>query len=232
MSFFSNYPGGGGVTTINTLSGNVTLAAGSGITITPAGNTLTIASTDAGGTVTSVAMSVPAFLSISGSPITTSGTLALSLSGTALPIANGGTGQTSAANAINALLPSQTSNSGKFLTTNGSVSSWGTAGGGGLSAPVVYPYIIQTSPYTISASTDYLVLINASSAGATVTLPASPSNGQVFIIRNTGITNNTLTLAANAGQQLDPNAASPGTIVIRASKTCVYNLSSTTWYQV
>jgi len=47
------------------------------------------------GTVTSVAASVPSFLSVSGSPITTSGTLAISLSGTALPAANGGTGLTS-----------------------------------------------------------------------------------------------------------------------------------------
>ena len=46
------------------------------------------------GTVTSVAASVPAFLSIAGSPITTSGTLAITLSGTALPVANGGTGLT------------------------------------------------------------------------------------------------------------------------------------------
>lgn len=46
------------------------------------------------GTVTSVAASVPSFLSISGSPITTSGTLAITYSGTALPIANGGTGST------------------------------------------------------------------------------------------------------------------------------------------
>jgi hypothetical protein len=49
------------------------------------------------GTVTSVAASVPAFLSIAGSPITSSGTLAISLSGTALPLANGGTGATTAA---------------------------------------------------------------------------------------------------------------------------------------
>jgi hypothetical protein len=46
------------------------------------------------GTVTSVAATVPSFLSVSGSPITTSGTLALTYSGTALPIANGGTNQT------------------------------------------------------------------------------------------------------------------------------------------
>jgi hypothetical protein len=47
------------------------------------------------GTVTSVAASVPSFLSISGSPITTSGTLAITLSGTALPTTSGGTGLTS-----------------------------------------------------------------------------------------------------------------------------------------
>jgi hypothetical protein len=50
-----------------------------------------------GGSVSSVAMSVPAFLSVAGSPITTSGTLAVSYSGTPLPIANGGTGATTAA---------------------------------------------------------------------------------------------------------------------------------------
>jgi hypothetical protein len=47
------------------------------------------------GTVTSVAATVPSFLSIAGSPITTSGTLAISLSGTALPTTSGGTGLTS-----------------------------------------------------------------------------------------------------------------------------------------
>ena len=47
------------------------------------------------GTVTSVDASVPAFLSISGNPVTTTGTLAITYSGTALPVANGGTGITS-----------------------------------------------------------------------------------------------------------------------------------------
>jgi hypothetical protein len=49
------------------------------------------------GTVTSVAATVPGFLSVSGSPITSSGTLAITYSGTALPVANGGTGTTSPA---------------------------------------------------------------------------------------------------------------------------------------
>lgn len=60
------------------------------------------------GTVSSVAMTVPSFLSISGSPITTSGTLALTLSGTALPLADGGTGQTTQQAAMDALSPCST----------------------------------------------------------------------------------------------------------------------------
>lgn len=43
-----------------------------------------------------------------------------------LGIANGGTGATTANAALNALMPSQTGNSGKFLTTNGTNTSWGT----------------------------------------------------------------------------------------------------------
>jgi len=80
------------------------------------------------GTVTSVAATVPSFLSVTGSPITTSGTLALTYSGTALPILNGGTGQTTANAAFNALAPSQTSNSGKYLTSNGTDTSWASLG--------------------------------------------------------------------------------------------------------
>jgi len=70
------------------------LVAGTNISITGTWPNQTINSTNSGGTVTSVAATVPAFLSISGSPITTSGTLAITYSGTALPVANGGTGVT------------------------------------------------------------------------------------------------------------------------------------------
>jgi len=56
------------------------------------------------GTVTSVAASVPTFLSVSGSPITSSGTLAVTLSGTALPVANGGTGVTTSTGSGNTVL--------------------------------------------------------------------------------------------------------------------------------
>jgi hypothetical protein len=41
-------------------------------------------------------------------------------------IANGGTGQTTANTAFNALAPSQTANTGKYLTTDGTNTSWAT----------------------------------------------------------------------------------------------------------
>lgn len=73
------------------------------------------------GSVTSVAMTVPTFLSIAGSPVTTSGTLAVTLSGTALPLLNGGTGQTTKAPAFDALSP---------MSAGGDLIYGGTAGTG------------------------------------------------------------------------------------------------------
>ena len=52
------------------------------------------------------------------------------LTGT-IDIANGGTGQTTSTAAINALLPTQATNSGKYLTTDGTNTSWATVSGGG-----------------------------------------------------------------------------------------------------
>ena len=58
------------------------------------------------GTVTSVALSAPTGFTVSGSPVTTSGTLALAFTtGYGIP-------------------PLMTGNSGKFLTTNGTIMSW------------------------------------------------------------------------------------------------------------
>jgi hypothetical protein len=78
------------------------------------------------GTVTSVAATVPAFLSVTGSPITSSGTLAISYSGTALPLANGGTGKTTAP-AAQANLLGYTTTASTGLTTTGASGSAGTA---------------------------------------------------------------------------------------------------------
>jgi hypothetical protein len=69
--------------------------------------------------------------------ITTLGTItAGTWTGTTIAIANGGTGQTTAMTAATALLPDQASNSGKYLTTDGSGTlSWGTVSG--YSAPTL-----------------------------------------------------------------------------------------------
>ena len=56
------------------------------------------------GVITSIALTVPSFLSVTGSPLTTNGTLAVSLSGTALPVLNGGTGTTTSTGTGNVVL--------------------------------------------------------------------------------------------------------------------------------
>jgi hypothetical protein len=84
-------------TNIKTVNGTSLLGSGD-ITIT-----------GGGGGVTSVGLTVPSFLSVTGSPVTASGTLAVTLSGTALPVANGGTGITSFGTGIATFLGSPTS---------------------------------------------------------------------------------------------------------------------------
>lgn len=62
------------------------LTAGSGVTIANGDGSITVSATGLGGTVTSVALSAPTGFSVSGSPITASGTLDLSFTtGYALP---------------------------------------------------------------------------------------------------------------------------------------------------
>lgn len=79
-------------------------------------------------TVSSVAMTVPSFLSISGSPVTSSGTLAVTYSGTPLPIANGGTGSTTLGGA----------NIGLTNTTNTWSSTQTFSGGADISSGLAY----------------------------------------------------------------------------------------------
>jgi hypothetical protein len=133
------------------------------------------------GTVSSVGMSVPAFLSVTGSPVTSSGTLAVTLSGTALPVANGGTGQTTTTAAFDALAPSQTSNSGKYLTTNGTTTSWATVSGGG--SPGGATTQIQYNNSGVFAGSASLIWDNPNSAlGVGGTPAASKGSLQVGTI--------------------------------------------------
>jgi len=119
--------------------------------------------TDYTGTVTSVAASVPSFLSISGSPITTSGTLAITYSGTALPIANGGTAQTSFT-AGQVLYGSFSQSANLYFD--------GTNLGVGTSSPSTYGKmaVVGSGTNTISAivdTTGYALLSTQNSGGTT-----------------------------------------------------------------
>jgi len=101
------------------------------------------------GTVTSVDATVPAFLAVTGNPVTTSGTLAIAYSGTALPAANGGTSVTSAGT------------SGNLLTSNGTtwVSSASTAIGVGQTWQDVTSSRANATTYTNSTGRSIFVSI-------------------------------------------------------------------------
>lgn len=145
-----------------------------------------------------------------------------------LPIANGGTGQSTADNAINALLPLQTDKNNYFLQTNQTTVQWakayyqGIQNNGVLVTPrnilnivggsfadssendtttitLGFASTAVSSNITLAASTKYFV--NTASA-RTLTLPASPSLGDEIVIydaANSALTNN-ITVASNSNK--------------------------------
>jgi len=132
----------------------------------------------------------------------------------AVGIAYGGTGQTTASAAFNALSPITSTGdlilgngtnsatrlaigtNGYVLTSNGTTASWQAAsGGGGITWQAV-----QTSGFTAVSNRGYPC--NTTSAAFTVTLPASPSAGDTIVFvdyAGTFATNN-LTIAPNGNK--------------------------------
>ena len=105
------------------------------------------------GSVTSVSASVPTGFAISGSPITTSGTLAITFAaGYALPTTIKQSNWDDAYTFV-AAFPTQTGNAGKYLTTNGSSLSWGTIVSG------VSSFNTRTGDVTL-VSTDVINALN------------------------------------------------------------------------
>jgi hypothetical protein len=99
---------------------------------------------------------------------------------TPLPVSMGGTGQTSTTNTLNSLLPVQTSNSGKYLTTDGTNASWGTVSSGF----VAMPSTSVSNNIALAAFNKYFV---NTSVARTLTLPASPSVGdEIYIFDASG----------------------------------------------
>jgi hypothetical protein len=124
------------------------------------------------------------------------------LTGT-IPIANGGTGQATATDAFNALAPSQTGNSGKYLTTDGTDTSWATNPLGtvtSVAATAGTGISVTGSPITTSGTLnitntapDQTVVLNAGTGISTTgTYPnftitnTSPSSGGTVTSVSTG----------------------------------------------
>ena len=97
-----------------------------------------------------------------------SGNILLQSAGGPLPIELGGTGQITSADAINALMPGQSLNSGKFLTTNGSVVSWASASGAvsSVAATGTSDITVTGSPITTSGTLAISLANTTVSAGA------------------------------------------------------------------
>lgn len=179
---------GGTNSTATPTSYGITYGTGSGQAYTAAGTTGQVLSANTGsaptwvsagaGTVTSVAASVPSVFSISGSPITSSGTLAMTYSGTALPIANGGTGSTSTAYA------SLTANvTGTLPVANG-----GTNGTASPTANGITYGTGSTYAFTAAGTTGQVLTATTSSAPtwATPATVSVPAGAQIYTALNFG----------------------------------------------
>ena len=177
----------GNASTLATVNSNVGAFTNANITVNAKGLITAAANGTAGGTVTSVAATVPAFLSIAGSPITTSGTLAITYSGTALPVANGGTGVTTSTGSGNVVL----STSPTLVTpvlgtpTSGTLSGCTVDGTNGVGY-INVPQNAQTGSYTlVAADAGKHIYHAAAAAAATYTIPA---NGSVAYVIGTAVT--------------------------------------------
>jgi hypothetical protein len=183
--------GAGSITVVNSLPDKVVSLTGAGATtVTGTYPNFTISSTVG---VTSVAATVPSFLSISGSPITSSGTLAISYSATPLPVANGGTGTATPALVagtnvtITGTWPNQTINasgggSGSGTVTSVAALTLGTTG-------------TDLSSTVATGTTTPVITLNVPTASATNRGALSAADWTTFNNKGSG----TVTSVATAG---------------------------------
>jgi hypothetical protein len=98
--------------------------------------------------------------------------------------------------------PTQSGQSGKFLTTNGTALAWGSVGGGWTAAVTVV-----TANYTVLTSDNVIVVNKSTGSATTITLPASPTTGSMVIVKDgkgDAATNN-ITIQGN-GKNIDGTA--------------------------
>ena len=99
-----------------------------------------------------------------------------------VPLTKGGTGQVTADASLNALLPSQTGNSGEFLTTNGSTTAWAAVSGGAGTDPLITSYTtVGSGAHTLTGSPIYIrvrmVGAGGGGAGSSTQSAANGGNG-------------------------------------------------------
>lgn len=160
-----------------------------------------------------------------GGDLTVTGSTTL---GSALPIAQGGTGQTTASGAINALMPSQTSNSGKYLTTNGVSVSWGsiTPGTGTVSSvglsTSLSGIVITNSPVTSAGTLGISGTLGVVSGGTGV---ASITAGAVLIGNGTSAVSSIS--PGTSGQVLTSNGTAWASSSLPSASSTVSGIVST-----
>ena len=226
--------GAGSITVTNSAPDQTVALTGAGTTsITGTYPNFTITSNDQYvGTVTSVGgTGTVNGITLTGT-VTSSGNLTLggTLSGVdlttqvtgTLPIANGGTGQTTANAAFNALAPSQTSQSGKYLTTDGTNTSWATVNAGASlsndtsTASNLYPlFAAATSgtPTTLYTSNARL-LYKPSTGELSATVPRA-SNG--IVVNSQTISENYTIASGDNGMSAGPVSVASGITVTISS---------------
>jgi hypothetical protein len=188
------------------------------------------------GTVTSVGLSAPSIFTVTGSPVTSSGTLALSYSGTALPVANGGTNATTASiTSFNNITGYTASGATGTTSTNLVFSTTPT-----LTNPTVTNYTETNFTATVTGNAITLSLTNGTFQTITtmvgvnaITLPA-PAVGKsltVFVIYAS--TPTTLTFSSPSGSLKYPGGTTP-TPTLTNTKVDIYAFISdgTNWYGI
>ena len=136
------------------------------------------------GTVTSVGLSAPAVFTVSGSPVTTSGTLALTYSGTALPVANGGTGVTASSGANSVMLRDANQNVSVNALTEGFVNVAAAGTTTTLTASSAPNYCVTGS----GGQTYQLPDATTLTAGTNYFFNNNQSSGTIVVKNNSGTT--------------------------------------------